>query len=195
MRMMQARRRRLELGLERRLPKLYEARYAAKGLGHVLWTLLGPLLLALIVVPVVALLAALVGSLGLKAPSIDLPSLEMPRFPTPNITAPDWLQAIGEAIGAALSVLASATKYIVAVVILILGVRRTRKMRRKRTAAEQLGRAELLRRLAVTLSSVEATARAQRTTTIGEAFDESRASPSSGASTARRQRRGRRAHA
>ena len=63
------------------------------------------------------------------------------------------------------------------VILVILGVRRTRELRRKRTAAEQVGRAELLRRLAVALSSVEATARAQRATTIREAFDESRAPP------------------
>lgn len=125
-------------------------------------------------------LAGLVGPLGLNAPSIDLPSVEVPPFPAPNIAAPGWLRAIGEAIDGPLSVLAPAIKYMVAAVVVILGVRRTREVRRKRTAAEQVGREELLRRLAVALTSVEATARAHRATTIREAFDESRAPPARG---------------
>jgi hypothetical protein len=41
--------------------------------------LLGPLLAALILLPLIALLAWLVALLGLEAPSIDLPSVDLPR--------------------------------------------------------------------------------------------------------------------
>lgn len=95
-----ARQRRLEMWLERRYPKLYDARHAATGIGRALAPLLGPLLTALIVLPVLALLAGLVALLGLQAPSIDLPSVNLPDIPFPDITAPGWLRAIGDAIGA-----------------------------------------------------------------------------------------------
>jgi hypothetical protein len=48
-------------------------------------------------------------------------------------------------------------------------VRRTRQVRRRRTAAEQIGRPELLRRLAVALGRAEARARSQGASTLGEA--------------------------
>lgn len=51
-----ARQRRVETWLERRYPKLYDARHAARGFGHALWPLLGPLLAALVLFPVIALL-------------------------------------------------------------------------------------------------------------------------------------------
>jgi hypothetical protein len=166
---LRARQRRLELWLEHRYPKLYDARYAATGIGRALWPLLGPLLTALIVLPIVAVLAALVALLGLHAPSIDLPSVDLPRIPFPDITVPGWLRAIGGAIGAVLSVLGFVAKYVVIALAVILGIHRTRQVRRKRTAAEQLGRPELLRRLAVALSAVEASARAPGAMTLGEA--------------------------
>jgi hypothetical protein len=168
-RSLRARQRRLELWLEHRYPKLYDARHAATGIGRALWPLLGPLLAALIVLPIVAVLAALVALLGLHAPSIDLPSVDLPAIPFPDITAPGWLRAIGSAIGAVLSVLGFVAKYAVLVLAVVLGIHRTRQVRRRRTAAEQLGRPELLRRLAVALSAVEATARARGATTLGEA--------------------------
>jgi hypothetical protein len=166
------RQRRLELWLEHRYPKLYDARHAATGIGRALWPLLGPLLTALIVLPVVAVLAALVALLGLHAPSIDLPSIDLPAIPFPDITAPGWLRAIGAAIGAVLSVLGVVAKYVVIALAVVLGIQRTRKVRCQRTAAEQLGRPELLRRLAVALSAVEATARARGAATLGEASAE-----------------------
>jgi hypothetical protein len=168
-RSVQARQRRLELRLERRYPKLYDARHAATGIGRALWPLLGPLLAALIVLPVVAVLAALIALLGLHAPSIDLPSVDLPAIPFPDITAPGWLRAIGDAVGAVLSVLGVVAKYVVIALAVVLGIYRTRQVRRKRTAAERIGRPELLRRLAVALRAAEATARARGATTLGDA--------------------------
>lgn len=165
-----ARRRRLEMRLERRFPGLYDARHAASGLGRALWPLVGPLLSALLVLPVVALLVGLDALLDLEAPSIDLPSVDIPHVPSPNVSAPDWLRAIGDAIGAAISAFGDAAKYIVAVGALIIGVVRTREVRRKRMAAEQVGRRELLQRLAVALRSVEAATRTERASTIREAY-------------------------
>jgi len=89
--MMRARQRRLEGWLERRVPALYDMRHAATGIGRALWPLLGPLLAALILLPLIALLAWLVALLGLEAPSIDLPSVDLPDIPLPDITAPAWL--------------------------------------------------------------------------------------------------------
>jgi len=82
------RQRRLEAKLERRFPGLYDARHAAQGLSRAVWPLLGPLLTALVVVPILALLAWLVAQLGLEAPSIDLPSVDLPEVPFPDVTAP-----------------------------------------------------------------------------------------------------------
>jgi hypothetical protein len=168
-RTLRARRRRLERWLEQRYPKLYDARHAATGIGRALWPLVGPLLVALIVVPIVAVLAALVALLGIHAPSIDLPSVDLPDIPFPHITAPGWLRAIGDAIGAALSVLGPVAKYAALAAAVVIGLRRTRQVRRKRAEAEQLGRRELLRRLAVVLAAAEAGARARGATTVGAA--------------------------
>lgn len=168
-RAVRARQRRLETRLEHRYPRLYDARHAATGIGHALWPLLGPVLTALLLLPVVAVLAGLVALLGLHAPSIDLPSVNLPEIPSADIAAPGWLRAIGGAVGAVLSVLGTAATYVVPAGLVILGVRRTREVRHRRTAAEQVGRPELLRRLAVALSAVEATARAQGATTTGAA--------------------------
>jgi len=66
-------------------------------------------------------------------------------------------------------VLGTAATYLVLAGAVIFGVRRTREVRRKRTAAEQVGRSELLRRLAVALSAAEASARAQGATTMADA--------------------------
>jgi hypothetical protein len=167
-RSLRVRQRRLELRLERRYPRLYDSRYAATGIGRALWPLIGPLLTMLVVLPIVAALAALVALLGLHAPSIDLPSVDLPAVPFPDITAPGWLRAIGHAIGEALSVLVDISKYAVIALGVILGVRRTRTIRRRRLAAEQLGRPELLRRLATALRAAEATARERGATTAGE---------------------------
>jgi hypothetical protein len=168
-RSLRTRQRRLELWLEQRYPKVYDARHAATGIGHALWPLVGPLLAALIVLPIVAVLAALVAVLDLHVPSIDLPSVDLPAIPFPDITAPGWLRAIGSALGAVLSPLAFVGKYVAIAIAVVLGIRRTRQVRRRRTAAEQLGRPELLRRLAIALGGVEAIARARGATTLGEA--------------------------
>ena len=174
-RSMRARQRRLERWLERRYPKLYDARHAATGIGRALWPLLGPLLAALIVLPIVAVLAALVALLGLHAPSIDLPSVDLPAIALPHITVPAWLRAIGDAIGAVLGVLGFVAKYAVIALAVVLGGYRTRQVRRRRAAAERLGRPELLRRLAVALRAVEASARASGAATLGDASIRDRA--------------------
>jgi len=145
--------------LERLFPSLYDARYAAQGIARVVWPLVGPVLTGLLVAPILLLLAALAQALGLEAPAIDLPSIDLPSIdapdiPDPNITAPGWLRAIGD-------VLALLSQYLFAAVVVILGIRRTIEVRRKRIQAEQLGRQELLRRLAIALSNTEATARAR----------------------------------
>lgn len=145
--------------LERLFPSLYDTRYAAQGIARVVWPLVGPVLTGLLVAPILLLLAALAQALGLEAPAIDLPSIDLPSIdapdiPDPNITAPGWLRAIGD-------VLALLSQYLFAAVVVILGIRRTITVRRKRIQAEQLGRQELLRRLAIALSNIEATARAR----------------------------------
>lgn len=164
-----ARQRRLERRLERRYPKLYDARHAATGMGRALWPLLGPLLMALVLLPIIAVLAALVAVLDLQAPSIDLPAVDLPSIPFPDVEAPGWLRAVGDALAAVFSVIGPAAKYIALACAAILGVHKTREVRRKRTAAEQIGRAELLRRLAVTLGAVESSARAQGAATVAQA--------------------------
>jgi len=149
----------LRAPLERRFPSLYDARYAAQGIARAVGPLVSPMLIGLVVAPILLLLAALAQALGLKAPAIDLPSIALPSIdtpdiPAPNITAPGWLRVIGD-------VLDLLGQYLFAAVIVILGIRRTVKLRRKRIQAEQLGRRELLRRLAVALGNIEATARAR----------------------------------
>jgi hypothetical protein len=163
------RQRRLERWLEQRYPKLYDARHAVTGIGRALWPLVGPLLAALIIVPIVALLAALVALLGIHAPSIDLPAVDLPDIPFPHITAPGWLRAIGDAVVAVLSVVGPVLTYGGLAAAVVIGLRRTRQVRRKRAEAEQLGRRELLRRLAVVLAAAEAGARARDATTVGAA--------------------------
>lgn len=140
--------------LERLFPSLYDARHAAQGIARVVWPLVGPVLTGLLVAPILLLLAALAQALGLEAPAIDLPSIDLPSIDAPDIPAPGWLRAIGD-------VLALLSQYLFAAVVVILGIRRTVKVRRKRIQAEQLGRQELLRRLAIALSNIEATARAR----------------------------------
>lgn len=166
-----ARQRELERRAERRFPRLYDARHALGGFGRVLWPLVAPLLAGLIVLPFAALY--LLGSLlDLQAPSIDLPSIDLPDVPLPSVTAPGWLRAIGDVIGACFSVLTAIAPYAVAVLAVILGVHQTRDARRRRIAAEQLGRPELLRRLAVTLRALEGRADARRATTLGGLCDD-----------------------
>lgn len=173
-----ARQRRLEARLERRFPALYDARHAARGMGRAVWPLLGPLLAALIVVPIVALLAALVALLGLSAPSIDLPSVDLPAIPFPDVAAPGWLRAIGQALGAVISVIGVVAKYAFIAVAVVVGLRRTQTTRRRRAHAERLGRHELWRRLAVTLRAVHAVAREREASTVGAAATERGARPS-----------------
>ncbi len=108
---------------------------------------LGPLLTALVLIPILALLAGLVALLGLVAPSIHLPSFDPPDLPLPDVTAPDWLRAIGDAIGAVFSVLGPALKYLAIAVAIFFGVRRTQSTPRRRAETERLGRTELVRRL------------------------------------------------
>jgi len=155
--------------VERRFPALYDARYAAREVSRALWPLLGPLLTALVLIPILALLAGLVALLGLVAPSIHLPSFDPPDLPLPDVTAPDWLRAIGDAIGAVFSVLGPALKYLAIAVAIFFGVRRTQSTRRRRAEAERLGRTELVRRLVVALGAVEAAARERDAGVLGAA--------------------------
>ena len=168
-RAVRARQRRLELWLERRYPALYDARHAATGIGRALWPLVGPLLAALIVLPIVALLAALVATLGIHAPSIHLPSVDLPDIAPPHITAPGWLRAVGHALGAALSVLGPILQVLGLAAVVLIGVQRTRQVRRTRAEAERVGRTELVRCLAVALRGAEAAARTRGAATLGEA--------------------------
>jgi hypothetical protein len=171
----QARQRRVEAWLERRYPMLYDARHAARGFGHVLWPLLGPLLAALVLLPVFALLVLLWTLLGLEAPSIDLPDLpDLPDIPFPEVTVPGWLQAIGDALGAAAEAFWDSARYIAIALAVGLGVYQTRAVRRRRAAAEQIGRPELLRRLAVTLGAVAARATARGAVTLADVRCEQR---------------------
>lgn len=138
-------------------------------MSRALWPLIGPLLTALIVVPIFALLAGLAALLGLVAPSIDLPSVDLPDLPLPDVTAPGWLRVIGDALDAVFSVVGPPLKYVAIAVAIFFGVRRTQSTRRQRAEAEQLGRAELLRRLAVALGAVEAVARERDAGVVGGA--------------------------
>lgn len=167
--------RRFERRLERRYPSLYDARHALGAVGRAVWPLIGPLLAMVIVVPVVFLLAWLWDLLGLEVPAIDLPSIDLPDIALPTLGAPAWLRAIGDTLGAALSLLGPAAKYVVLVGAAIIGVRRTRAVRRQRKAAEELGRAELARRLAVALTAVEARVCEQDAITVGGASLSTRA--------------------
>ena len=167
--------RRLTSEFDRRYPKLYDARHAATGIGRALWPVLGPLLTALILLPIVvlisglvALLTALIPVLGLELPSVGLPSIDLPEVPLPDVTPPGWLRAIGSALGAGFGVLADISRYLFPLLVVGLGVYQTRQVRRKRVAAEQIGRQELQRRLAVALGAVQARACDDCATTIGD---------------------------
>ena len=138
--------RRLERRLERRYPALYDARHAASGIGPVVWPILGPLLAMIVLFPIVVVLAWLWDLSGLQAPSVGLPSVDVPDIPWPTVTAPGWLQAVGEVLAAVLSVVGPAAKYVVLAGAVIFGVRRTQAVRRRRTAAAALGRTELASR-------------------------------------------------
>ena len=105
-----ARQRRLEQRVERRYPRLYDARHGVSGISRLLWPLIGPLLAVLILYPLVVLLVWLVGLLDLRAPVIDLPSINLPDIPFPSVTTPGWLRAVGDAVGAVWSVLGPAAK-------------------------------------------------------------------------------------
>lgn len=163
-RSLRERRRRFERALERRWPKLYDARHAATGVGQALWPFVGPLLAALILLPIVALLAALVAVLD-----IDLPPIDLPAIPLPDVSAPGWLRAIGDAVGAVFAAVASVAHYVVIACAVALGLHRTRAARRRRIAAEQVGRDELLRRLATALRAAEARALHVGATSVGDA--------------------------
>lgn len=159
--LLRTRQRRLVQRLERSFPTLYDARHAAAGIGRAL----GPLFAA----PLIALLAAVVAWLGIEAPSIDLPSVDLPDvslpdIPFPELEAPGWLKAIG----AVLELLGAASKYLVVAFAVLIGLKRTRDQRRRRAAAEAVGRPELLRRLAGTLATVEASGRARGATSVGD---------------------------
>lgn len=169
-----ARQRHLERWVERRYPKLYDARHAATGMGRALWPLLGPLLMALVLLPIIAVIAALVAVLDIQAPSIDLPSIDLPAvdlpsLPLPDVSTPGWLRAVGDALAAVFGVIGPAAKYVALACAAALGIHKTRQVRRKRTAAELIGRPELLRCLAVVLGAVEASALARGAATVEEA--------------------------
>ncbi|MEJ7798425.1 MAG: hypothetical protein WKF42_08005 [Solirubrobacteraceae bacterium] len=130
--------------------------------------------------PIVALLAGIVALLSLVAPPIDLPSVDLPSVRFPDITPPGWLRAIAGAVAWVFGLLADASRYVVPALLLMLGVRRTREVRRKRREAEQIGRTELMRRLAVVLGTVEATTRRQHAATISDAPTPGQLSPRPG---------------
>jgi len=163
---LRGRQHRLEERLERRFPKIYDARHAAQGIVRALGPLIFPLLAALVLVPLLALLAAIVAWLGIKAPSIDLPDVDLPSVPLPDLDAPGWLEAVGRAIEAVLEVLGAVSRYAVPAVFVLIGLKRTRDQRRRRAAAEATSRQELLQRLAVILAAVEADARARGATSV-----------------------------
>lgn len=145
---------RAERWAEQRHPRLYDARHAASGLGRLLGPLVGPFLFALVVLPVVALLAglvALLGTLGITLPSVSLPSVDLPA-----LHPPDWLRAVGRALGAVLEVVADVARPVAIGAAVLYGVLRTREAWRARRRAEAIGQAELRRRLVVTLAAVAA---------------------------------------
>jgi hypothetical protein len=153
-----ARQRRLEAWVERRYPALYDGRHAAAGVGRLLWPLIGPILMALVVLPVVAVLAglvyallALLGALGVEPPHVDLPTI-----PWPDVTAPGWVRWLGEALSDVLEVLGPVARVVVVGGAVVYGIHRTWAARRTRREAEALGRAELMRRLGVGLSAIYA---------------------------------------
>ena len=135
-----ARLRQVELRLERRYPKLYDARHAAAGIGRAQGPLLGAAAVCAPGAPRLGFADQSPAGNGAEHTSIDLPSFDRPEFPAPNITPPGWLRAIGGIIGAVLSVLAPAAKYMVAVVVVLVGVGRTREAHRRRKATERVGR-------------------------------------------------------
>jgi hypothetical protein len=163
-----ARQRRLEAWVERRYPALYDGRHAAAGVGRLLWPMIGPILMALVILPVVAVLAglvyallALLGALGVEPPSVDLPTI-----PLPDVTAPGWLRWLGRALSDALGPVA---RVLVVVGAVVYGIHRTRSARRTRREAEALGRTELVRRLTVALAATERRAREAGAPTVGDA--------------------------
>ncbi len=148
---------------------MYDARHALSGVGRVVWPILGPLLAMAILFPVVVLVAWLWNLAGLQTPRIDMPSIDLPEIALPNVGVPGWLRAIGDILGAAFSLLGAVGKYVVLAGAVFFGVRRTQAVRRQRRSAEEIGRAELERRMAVALTLVEARARAHAASTIGDA--------------------------
>ncbi|WP_210491363.1 hypothetical protein [Patulibacter sp. SYSU D01012] len=150
---------RAERWVERRHPRLYDARHAASGLGRLLGPLVGPVLFALVVVPVVALLAglvALLGTLGITLPSVSLPDVDLPA-----IHPPDWLRAVGRVLGAIFDVAVQVARPVAVGAAVLYGVLRTREAWRARRRAEAVGQTELRRRLLVALAASFALLRAE----------------------------------
>jgi hypothetical protein len=160
---MQERQRRIDAYFERRYPKLYDSRHAASGFARALWPLLGPLVMAVVLLPLIALIAGLVVVFDLRLPSVSLP-----EPPLPTVTVPVWLQTIGTAIGAVLSALGAVAKYVFIVLAVGLGVYETVVARRRRSEAERVGRDEMMRRLAVALREVETVASDRRARRVGD---------------------------
>ncbi len=157
--------------MERRYPALYDGRHAAAGIGRLLWPLIGPLLAALVLLPVVAVLAglvyallALLGALGVEPPRVDVPTI-----PLPDVSAPGWLRWLGDAVSDVLDVLGPIARVLVVGGAVVYGIHRTWSARRTRREAEALGRTELVRRLGVALAATEERARAAGATTVGDA--------------------------
>jgi hypothetical protein len=119
--------------------------------------------MAVVLLPLIALIAGLVVLFDLHLPSVSLP--EPPR---PTVAVPAWLQAIGTAIGAVLSALGTIAKYVVIVLAVGLGAYETMVARRRRSEAERVDRDELLRRLAVALRKVETVASDRRARRVGD---------------------------
>ncbi|WP_354702146.1 hypothetical protein DSM112329_02499 [Paraconexibacter sp. AEG42_29] len=162
----------LERRLEARYPRLYDLRHAAEGVGRVVWPVLGPLLAALVLLPLLAFLAGLWALLGVAGLQFSPPSIPWPSIPWPSITAPGWLRSIGDALGAVLSVVLAVGKYVALTALLVAGIAQTVTARRRRAAAEAIGREELLRRLATGLTRVrDRAAPGDEAVPLGELID------------------------
>ncbi len=151
---LRARRRRIESRVERRFPALYDARHAAHEIGRALWPLIGPLLALVLAVPFALLILGLDALFDFDAPSVDLPDVDLPSVPVPG-----WLEAVGDALAAALDFLADVGRYVLIAVAVALGIGQTIRARRRRAEAEAIGREELLGRLARVMRRMEPAAR------------------------------------
>ncbi len=151
------RRARLERWVERRHPALWDARHAVEGVGRLLGPLIGAAVLLVLLAPLLALLAALAALLDVldvDLPSVSLPSVPLPSIDLPSVDAPGWLRDVARVLGDVLGVVGQVLRWAVLAGGAAYGIHRTRRARRRRLAAEAVGRDELLRRLLAALEAV-----------------------------------------